>query len=517
MTAGLLLSLGFRRRVHPWYHLRESTTAMAFPSVSFDLSYFEQLNALPPEMMMLRLFLDGGWVFLAWMFVQLLWYNYKEWRIGVFAKSISYVVLAIDVPAQNEQTPKAVEQIFTQLAATHSSPDWYEKYWKGKFNLKFSFEIVSIDGYVQFIVRTPVKFRDLVEAAVYAQYPDAEITEVADYVGKMPKHYPHPEYDLVGTEYVLKKAPYLPIKTYEAFEHNLSGELYFKDPIAPLLESLSQLRRGEQMWIQVLATPIDDHWKAAGEAEIAKMLGRPPKAHAPSFIMQVLHAPIAVLEFLEVPGFGHHEEKKYDDTKSMKLSPGERELVEAIEDKISKPAFNCKIRVVYVAKRNVFNAGRMTAFKAALNQYSSNTINGFKNYSAVMPKSDYPWQRWHADELKSTIIGYYSGRSGKGAPAYVLGVEELATLWHFPYQQVKAPLVKKAEAKRAEPPSALPTDDIIDHPFHLAAKEVVAAKADAARKAAEATAKASTITAVPKPSIDDLDDEDEAPPNLPFA
>ncbi len=489
------------------------------PSFSIDLSYLDELAALPTYEMVVRLFLDGAWVVIVPMIVMWLWHEFKEWRSGKFAKSVQYVLLAIDSPALNEQTPKAVEQIFSQLAATHGNPDWYEKYWLGKFTLKFSFELVSIDGYVQFVIRTPKKYRDLVEAAIYAHYPDAEIVEVADYVGKVPKHYPDPEYDLAGTEYVLKRESYFPIKTYEDFEHSLSGDLYFKDPIAPLLESMSQLRRGEQLWIQFLTTPIDDHWKHDGEEYLAKVLGRPGKHHAMSWPLQILNFPFTILEFLEVPGFAKHEEKKTDDTKSMKLSPGEKLIVEAVEEKIAKPVFKVKIRVVYVAKRNVFNMGRVTAVKAAFNQYSSSSMNALKGYSLVTPKEDYPWQRWHAGHLKSLLVGYYAGRSGKGAPAYVLGVEELATLWHFPYQAVKAPLLKKVEAKRAEPPSALPTEDRMDHPFHVAAKEAIAT-AKAAYDAEKAkSAIAAAKLAPPPPSPDDMDDEpdQDTPTNLPFA
>jgi hypothetical protein len=44
-----------------------------------------------------------------------------------------------------------------------------------------------------------------------------------------------------------------------------------------------------------------------------------------------------------------------------------------------------------------------------------------------------------------------------GMPKYHLSTEELASLWHLPVtEQVKAPQVKKTEAKKAEPPMNLP-------------------------------------------------------------
>ena len=77
----------------------------------------------------------------------------------------------------------------------------------------------------------------------------------------------------------------------------------------------------------------------------------------------------------------------------------------------------------------------------------------------MTPKGDYFWQRWSENEKKMKVLRNYRNRSGRGAPPYVLNIEELATIYHFPMVSVKAPLVKKTEAKRAEPPPSLPTDD----------------------------------------------------------
>ena len=46
----------------------------------------------------------------------------------------------------------------------------------------------------------------------------------------------------------------------------------------------------------------------------------------------------------------------------------------------------------------------------------------------------------------------YQG-AGKG---FILNIEELASVWHFPVPQVKAPLVQKTEARKGEPPTSLP-------------------------------------------------------------
>ena len=96
--------------------------------------------------------------------------------------------------------------------------DLAEKYYKGHYQRWFSFEIVSIDGYIQFIIRTEKKFRDLVESAIYAQYPEAEITEVDDYTKGFPDTFPNDTHDLWGTEWTLVEDNEYPIRTYQDFE-----------------------------------------------------------------------------------------------------------------------------------------------------------------------------------------------------------------------------------------------------------------------------------------------------------
>jgi hypothetical protein len=44
----------------------------------------------------------------------------------------------------------------------------------------------------------------------------------------------------------------------------------------------------------------------------------------------------------------------------------------------------------------------------------------------------------------------------KHPPTFVLNVEELATLWHFPGQILKVPTLERIESKEAAPPTNLP-------------------------------------------------------------
>ena len=98
----------------------------------------------------------------------------------------------------------------------------------------------------------------------------------------------------------------------------------------------------------------------------------------------------------------------------------------------------------------------ISMIRGALGLFGSLDGNGFKNYGVVAPKSDYFWQRWSADGKKTRIVRNFSNRSSNGATPFILNVEELASLYHPPSILVRAPLIKKVESRKVEPPFALP-------------------------------------------------------------
>lgn len=431
------------------------------PTININWNYFLELGSLPFPLLLGRIFLDGGWIPILFVLIQGLWLLWVQSRQDKFAATQSFILLAIDIPKNNEQTPKAAEQIFATLTGAYSGLDNYEKYWLGKFNLSFSFEIISIDGYVQYLVHCPKKFRDLVESAIYSQYPEAEIAEVQDYADKVPKVYPHPEWDCFGTEFVLKKPAAYPIRTYDEFEHTAAEAMTFKDPMSSILEVMSSLKRGEQLWFQIRITPTDESWQKKGEDVVDKIMGK-KKVVKKSIAEEMIEAPLWIVKEAagQMAGWAEGEAKpaKPEQPKIAQLSPGERKVLEKIQDKLAKVGFMTKMRLLYVGKRDVFNKGRMTQFKGAMSQFAAVNMNAFKGYGPVTPKGDYFWQRWSENDKKTAVLRHYRNRSGKGATAYALNIEELATIYHFPMLTVKAPLVKKTEAKRAEPPSSLPAE-----------------------------------------------------------
>ncbi len=386
-----------------------------------------------------------------------------DWRQGKYVATLEYTLLAIDIPKENLQSPKAVENMFDQISGAHSSFGFWDKWWEGKVQAKFSFEIISIDGYVQFLIYTEKRFRDLVEAAVYAQYPDAEITEVEDYTPLAPQEFPNEKYNLWGSEFILSNSDAYPIRTYPFFEHNLSQD--FKDPMIALLETMSSLKKGENVWIQYVVTMTGFEWRSKIQAEIAKITGRGGKKGG-FFADLTAHLGAFVNDLIAQIGHGApsepKKEEKKDDPLMFKLTPGELEKLKALENKMGKTGFQVKMRMIYFAPRSIYSTSRAV----------SSTVGAIKQfagpYNALKPEAKFTRTKKflirHEPRLarrQRKIVTAYTKRSnsmgaGKG---FILCSEELATLYHLPLNvSLHAPTLNKVEIKKAKPPVNLPTE-----------------------------------------------------------
>jgi hypothetical protein len=429
----------------------------------------------PPLEVYWFLFKNGGWLILLLVFYKMFIVLYHLNRTGLFLSKLKWIHLAVDVPKGNEQTPKAVEHIFSQLAGAHKNPDLEEELWDGYSQPWFSFEIISIEGYVQFVVTCPEKHRDLVEAAVYAQYPEAEITEIEDYAKDFPHKFPDPVYGAWGTEYVLIKRKTIadecyPIRTYKEFEHP-GAEDVFKDPLAALLEIYSRLGPGEFAGIQILAKPISDSWRnwsKAGAKLVQKLIGAPEKSKS-TILGKIGSLPSALLDTTaqaitgaETIGPSVADKKDAPPSLMLHLSPNTKTVIEKVEQKLSKISYATKIRFIYIGKKQGgFNKNKVVyAVTGAIKQFITHDCNGLKPEMATIGSSPHYFFKTARSAWRQTrLVNAYRNRSRwKGAPEYLMNIEELATVWHFPMLTVKAPLLAKTESRRAQPPTSLPVE-----------------------------------------------------------
>lgn len=410
----------------------------------------------------------GGLIFIPLM-VRLSWKGWIFWVNEKFKHHIPHTMLRIEVPQLNEQSMKAVEQIFVHLYGSKDNPSREEKYWDGFVQEAFSFEIASDGGYIAFYIWTPSYYQQMVEAAFYAQYPDAIITVTEDYsreinVDMIMKE----EVKVWGAELALEKDDAYPIKSYPHWEDTLVGKPV--DPLASILEVMSRLQAGEKWWLQIMATPADpSHIKHKGEAAIAAVVEPGAHAHHDSgFFGKILDLPYTILDAILsvvhqiiMPGEYASESHEADASERQRLTSPERELVEEVDRKMSRWPYEVKIRWMYFAPPNLFDykKGRR-GMLGALAQYKF--INSFKEGArtrvyegTLFWKKLFPKPRVLA-RARRMLWAYQSRDMERGEhEGFILSTEELASIYHFPMIDVRAPFVAKSTTRGVEPPSQL--------------------------------------------------------------
>lgn len=436
---------------------------------TIDLSFWVTFLDRPLAEQAVIIFALGAWVPLAVFFFRAaaeLWAGYRQ---GVkYTSKWNWILLAVDIPPMFIQSPKAVEQIFAQLSGALTTIDVPAKFWYGTKQKSFTLEVISIEGYIQFLIRTEAEYRDLVEAAVYAQYTEAQITEVEDYVSNIPDKYPDSDYDLVGVEFKLSEADALPLRTYPDFQYNLSKDAVFSDPMAAILENFTRIGRGENLWMQIIVEPTDNSWKSEA-IKLAKSLlsGESGAKSGGGLLSSVSSVPGYMLrESINILQWNFEASDGKDAKKDGKadLDPGVRSAVEGVEQKISKLGFKTKIRLLYAAKKVSFSPNRcVEGVIGSMNQFTIMSRNGIVPHMTT--SASYDRKSKKSNVLKTSFVDAYKKRKMKWAKqgGYILNIEELATIWHFPLPFVKTPLLQKAGHKKSEPPSGLPVETSEQH------------------------------------------------------
>ena len=408
----------------------------------------------------------GFILYLIWEMTFHQWLKYKR---AEFIKDINWIMLEIKLPREINKSPAAMEAVLEAFQQGGGVGTWWDMYRKGNMLNFFSLEIASFGGDIKFFIRTPKKFKNIIESYIYAQYPGIEILEVEDYTNRI--RYNDTEHSLFGSGFSLSKADFLPIKTYLDYGLDRDPKEEYKiDPITPMLEFMGSLKGGEELWYQVLirADKYKDWKKDAKEAAGYLMAGKDINGKGG----------------LELDETG----KSFGD---LRLSQVQKDTVRAIERSATKSGFEVFIRAMYLAPKSEFDGGKITSFFGMLKPFSSPNLNGFA------PTEDtsfvFPWQdrkgtkivvlkdrmfkkfvlRVFADyydqfdgfsfayEVNSRVDkflrhGVKFSKWGPPKGTFVLNIEELATLYHFPGKVAGTPTFKRISSTKSEAPQNLP-------------------------------------------------------------
>lgn len=389
------------------------------------------------------------WVPLTLFFILL-----EKWMWYVHLKFIvdsGRTTLRIHLPQEIFKSPEAMESVFTHIHNINNPDNLLQAYIDGKHPLTYSFELVSIGGEVRFYINVPKKkTKNALEAQLYSQYPGIEITEEQfDYTDDV---YWNPDkFEMMFFHMGKKEKDILPIKTYIDFGlDKLPKEEEKFEPMAAMIEQISNIKPYERIWIQILAVPHGKKSFKNGNV-IAK----------PTWEERAIEMIDSMME---------RESKKSnsldEDEKFPRLTAGEKNKIEAIERNVGKYAYETAIRWAYITEKGKFDGDIIGPVIRTFAQFDILNRNGIGarwrtdfDYNFISDRSGRRKEIWKKYELIDYKLRQYITRDKKNKTdePKVMSVEELATMYHIPGSSVITPTLPRITSTRKEAPSNLPT------------------------------------------------------------
>jgi hypothetical protein len=381
-----------------------------------------------------------------------IWMHYIRF---LFWAKTENVLLEIQLPPEIEKSPLAMELFLTTLVNTGGEATFIKRIWQGSYRPIWSLEIASNGGRIGYYLHLRRAFKNVVEARLYGQFPEAKIREVEDYAAKVPFNLE--EYDLWGAEFQKGEIDALPIFTYINYGLHESPDKpeIQVDPISHVTELFGSIGPGEHFWMQIVAKARKkDEWYGFYYGKDSY------KEAAKAKIKEITEGAIKRAKELTSD---EAEQKKVGSRGAMLLTGGEKNKVEAIERSLTKMVFECGIRVIYFAKKDRYYGPHAANVIGLFNPLRYPDYNGL-GITRGTTIFDYPWQDIagiREARAKRNLFYHYRDRAYFYVPydqvPVMLTTEELATLWHFPNSFVKSPGLDRVSSRRAEAPPNLPT------------------------------------------------------------
>lgn len=382
-------------------------------------------------------------------------YVWKEYKIR-----LDNIFLEVRPPRNLERSPRVMEQIFVALHGAYSTPSEFDKYFKGRIHQPlFAFEIRGTDGEMRFYIRTEKRFRNMVEALIYAQYPEAEIDQVEDYASSVPQNIPNPEWDLWGADFEFTRDDAYPLRTYTKFQEEVTKGMI--DPLATLADVIAGLPPGQQAWFQLLIIPLkDNEWQKNIKKTVDRLANREVKKESlaiAKFFSEALAILVSSLKHIFGPVQTEEEKRKEEQPLMWRLTPVEKDILQAVEESYNKKAFITKVRFVLVGHRDAFKKDNRAGVLGFAYQFNDPNLNTLKTNNDTKTYANYFFVKARTLWAKKKIFSRYITRDNDG-PNLLLNTEELATIWHLPDMSALSPAIGRIEAKKGGAPLNLPVE-----------------------------------------------------------
>ncbi|MDD4351917.1 MAG: type IV secretory system conjugative DNA transfer family protein [Candidatus Gracilibacteria bacterium] len=368
----------------------------------------------------------------------LLLYLFARKRIKL-KRALNMVFLQINIPRKEDQKEQekqrdtekefkevvaVAEQLFSGLHSLHHMSPFRLLF--GQEHL--SFEYVVLDKELYFFAVVPLQLAVFVEKQITSHYPDSYIERVDDYNIFTDKA------KVACAALKLSEHHHLAIKTYQNIE---------SDPLNHISNTLGKLGEEEGAAIQITIKPIGKGWSKRSKKETRKRLkGQKGGWNPLVFFGDILRA---LFQGTEEGGLDQKGEQE-------RVSPGEEEVVKAIENKATKLAFETSIRIVTAAPEKETAEAQLSNIASAFSQFASMNQNSFKK------------RRFFSKNklLKAYLFRYLRGLTNLSGSTMILNTEELASIFHLPnIKYNRAPNIHWQNFKIAPAPNNLPADGLL--------------------------------------------------------
>jgi len=325
-----------------------------------------------------------------------------------------------------------MEQLYSTLSSIRPKTFWQSFVQFPYFTLEIAVPY-NQEG-IAFFMAVPRDAVDLVEKQIHSFFPLVSVEEVNNYNVFVPK-------GEVSASYLkLAEEKYLPVKTYRELE---------SDPLNSITNAFTKLDPKEEgAAIQIIVSPLGSG-KNFGAVEVARemkqgktLVQAEETVNHPfkKFLKGIFSEP---LKPKSMPG----SEKTASDKEHHVLTPGEEQVIEAIENKARKNSFKVDIRLIASAPKKERADAIISHINNSFAQFEN--ING-NNFRTINPKN-----------LKKFIYNY-TFRVFKKKQAALLCKEELASLFHFGINVLRAaPRIVSAKSKRAPCPPNMASDGLV--------------------------------------------------------
>ena len=391
-----------------------------------------------------------------------LWYVLKR---SEFIAEQKYILLEIKPPRNLVKTPLAMEAFLSGIHLTGGESTWWARF-NGGIRPFWSLEMASFEGKVHFFIWTRANLRRIVEGQMYAQYPGVQIVETLDYtrlISAKPE-----EWVVWGCDFAATGKNPLPIKTYVEYQlDSVQKEPEQVDPLSNLIEFMSSIGKGENIWLQFVIRPHQGERYGAGPGT-----KEGTRRNAEGKVYTWRDEGKEIIEEIRKKARNPYVDPATGEERPGFPNPtkGESELMGAIDRNITKLAFDVGIRGIYVVRPDKFNIGIISHLIGLFKPFTNTGWNGINSTKWMKRFDDYPWEIGvveRKNQYRRKLVEAYRRRQFFYDPFFhdglfgdetmILSTEELATVFHIPSQSVQAPGLERISSATSEAPTNLPT------------------------------------------------------------